>query len=127
MSGGQIDSLCRDWLDENYGEEIASQYTTYSLVIPQWNSADLNDALDHLRLMLCRAFGPEQSFREHRLLRGQRRAGIARPHDSCTGCVHPGFCHELRRRLKMPVYANTFAGAWYEGQRTTALEKGIEP
>jgi len=62
MSGGQIDSLGRDWLDENYGEEIASQYTTYSLVIPQWNSADLNDALDHLRLMLCRAFGPEQSF-----------------------------------------------------------------
>ena len=62
MSSSQIDRLCQDWLRENYGVEIASQYTTYSLVIPMWNSPDLNNALEDLRLRLCFAFGPEQSF-----------------------------------------------------------------
>jgi hypothetical protein len=62
VSGGQIDKLCRDWLRENCDEEIASEYTTYSLVIPMWNSPDLNNALEDLRLELCLAFGPEQSF-----------------------------------------------------------------
>lgn len=62
MSGSQIDGLCQDWLRENYGEAIASEYTTYSLVIPMWNSPDLNDALEYLRLMLRLAFGPEQPF-----------------------------------------------------------------
>jgi len=62
MSGSQIDRLCQDWLCEHYGEEIASKYTTYSLVIPMWDSADLNDALKDLRLMLRLAFGSEQSF-----------------------------------------------------------------
>jgi hypothetical protein len=62
MSGAQIDRLCRDWLHENHGEEVASEYTPYSLVIPVWNPADLNSALEDLRLMLCLAFGPEQSF-----------------------------------------------------------------
>ena len=62
MSNRQIDRLCQDWLRENYGEAIASEYTTYSLVIPMWNPADLNDALEDLRLELCLAFGPEQSF-----------------------------------------------------------------
>jgi hypothetical protein len=62
MSGGQIDKLCREWLRENYGEEIASEYTTYSLVIPMWNPADLNNALEDLRLELCLSFGREQSF-----------------------------------------------------------------
>jgi hypothetical protein len=62
MSGGQVDRLCQDWLRENYGEAITSEYTTYSLVIPMWNPADLNEALEDLRLTLCLAFGPEQSF-----------------------------------------------------------------
>jgi len=62
MSGGQIDRLCQDWLRENYGEANASEYTTYSLVIPMWNPADLNEALEDLRLTLCLTFGPEQSF-----------------------------------------------------------------
>jgi hypothetical protein len=62
MNGGQIDRLCRDWLRENYGEAIASEYTKYSLVIPMWNSPDLNYALEDLRLELCLSFGPEQSF-----------------------------------------------------------------
>jgi hypothetical protein len=62
VSGSQIDALCREWLRENCGEEIASEYTTYSLVIPMWNSAVLNSALEDLRLELCLSFGPEQSF-----------------------------------------------------------------
>ena len=62
MTGGHIDRLCQDWLRENYGEAIASEYTTYSLVIPMWNSADLNNALEDLKLILCLAFGPEQFF-----------------------------------------------------------------
>ena len=62
MSGSQIDALCQDWLRENYGEAIASEYTAYSLVIPMWNSPDLNDALEDLKLELCLSFGPEQSF-----------------------------------------------------------------
>jgi hypothetical protein len=62
VSGIQIDELCRDWLRENCGEEIASEYTTYSLVIPMWNSPDLNNALENLRLELYLSFGPEQSF-----------------------------------------------------------------
>ena len=62
MSGGQIDRLCHDWLRKNYGEAIALEYTTYSLVIPMWNSPNLNDALEDLKLELCLSFGPEQSF-----------------------------------------------------------------
>ena len=62
MSGSQIGALCQEWLRENCGEEIATEYTIYSLVIPMWNSADLNNALEDLRLELCLSFGPEQSF-----------------------------------------------------------------
>jgi len=62
VSGSQIDELCRDWLRENCSEEIGSEYTTYSLVIPMWNSPVLNNALEGLRLELCLSFGPEQSF-----------------------------------------------------------------
>jgi len=62
MSDAQIDKLCGDWLKENYGDEIASEYTTYSLLIPMWNTPDLNDGLDTLRQVLCVAFGPDESF-----------------------------------------------------------------
>jgi len=62
MSGSQIDRLCQDWIRENYGEVMASEYTTYSLVVTMWNSTDLNDELEDLRLELCLSFGPEQSF-----------------------------------------------------------------
>jgi hypothetical protein len=62
MSGIQIGRLCQDWLRENYGEAIASKYTTYSLAIPMWNYTELNDALEDLKLELCLYFGPEQSF-----------------------------------------------------------------
>ena len=49
LSGGQIDRLCQEWLRENCGEEIATEYTIYSLVIPMWNSPNLNDALEDLK------------------------------------------------------------------------------
>jgi len=62
MSGMQIDRLCGDWLRENCGEAIASEYTRYSLVVPAWNSPDLNNALEDLKLVLCLSFGPERSF-----------------------------------------------------------------
>jgi len=62
VSGSQIDKLCRDWLRETYCDEIMSEYTIFSLVIPMWNSADLNNALEDLKLELCLSFGPEQSF-----------------------------------------------------------------
>ncbi len=62
MRGGEIDKLCWDWLSENYGEEIASQYTSHSLVIPARNTLELNDALENLRQILCLVFGPDESF-----------------------------------------------------------------
>jgi len=76
MSGVQIDRLCQDWLRENYGEAIASEYTTYSLVIPMWNSADLNEALENLRLTLCLAFGPEQSFGSTNYYEAREKLGL---------------------------------------------------
>ncbi len=45
-SGGQIDTLYRDWLNENYVEEITSEYTTYSLMIPA--GTDLYDAREEI-------------------------------------------------------------------------------
>jgi len=77
VSGGQIDRLCQDWLRENYGEAIASQYTTYSLVIPMWNSPDLNDALEDLRLKLCLTFGPEQSFGSTNYYEAREKLGLS--------------------------------------------------
>jgi len=62
VTGGKIDRLCTDWLGDNYGEEIASEYRAYSLVIPMWNPPALNDALETLRQVLCIAFGADQSF-----------------------------------------------------------------
>ena len=76
MSGAQINRLCRDWLHENYGEEIASECTPYSLVIPAWNSADLNDALEDFRLMLCLAFGSEQSFESTDYYEAREKLGL---------------------------------------------------
>lgn len=76
MSGCQIDMLCRDWLHENYGKEMASQYTIYSLVMPQWNSAELSEALEALRLVLCHAFGPEQSFGNTDYYRAREKLGL---------------------------------------------------
>jgi len=76
MSSGQIDRLCQDWLRENYEEAIASEYTTYSLVIPMWNSPDLNNALEDIKLELCLSFGPEQSFGATDYYEARERLGL---------------------------------------------------
>jgi len=62
MKGRQIDKVCIDWLKENYGEEIATKYQPYSLVIPMWNPPKLNEALEILMQTLCVTFGPDKSF-----------------------------------------------------------------
>lgn len=62
ITSGQIDRLCTNWLSENYGEEMASKYRAYSVVIPMWNVPDLNKALETLMQVLCIAFGPDESF-----------------------------------------------------------------
>jgi len=62
MTSGQIDRLCWDWLHDNYGEEIASEYTPQSLFIPAFNSNDPNSTLEELRQALSLIFGTEQSF-----------------------------------------------------------------
>jgi hypothetical protein len=79
MTSGQIDRLCWGWLRQNYGEEIASEYAPYSLLISNFNSADLNNALKELRQSLCFAFGPEQSFGSVDYYEASERLGL--PHD----------------------------------------------
>ena len=76
MCGSEIDKLCRDWLSKNYGEEIASEYTSYSLVIPAWNTPDLNHALETLRQVLCLAFDPEESFGMTDYYEARRKLGL---------------------------------------------------
>jgi hypothetical protein len=81
MNGSQIDRLCQDWLRQKYGEAVVSEYTTYSLVIPMWNSSDLNDALENIKLELCLSFGPEQSFGATDYYEAREKLGL---HDDMT-------------------------------------------
>jgi hypothetical protein len=76
MTDGSIDRLCRDWLRQNYGEEVASEYTSYSLLIPAFNSADLNCALEELRQNLYLIYGPEQSFGSTDYYEARERLGL---------------------------------------------------
>jgi len=61
-TAGQIDKVCVDWLKKNYGEEFATQYGPYSLLIPMWNTIEFNEALGTLMQVLRIAFGPDESF-----------------------------------------------------------------
>jgi hypothetical protein len=76
MTSGQIDRLCWDWLHENYGEEVALEYISYSLLIPAFNSTDLNSALEELRQTLYLIFGPEQSFGSTDYYEARERLGL---------------------------------------------------
>ena len=76
MKSSQIDKVCIDWLEENYGEELASEYNNYSLVIPTFNSYKLNDALDILRQVLCISFGQEGSFGTTDYHEARRKIGL---------------------------------------------------
>ena len=62
MTREQVDKVCIDWLKENYGEELATEYQPYSLVIPIWNASELNEALETLLQVLRIAFGLDESF-----------------------------------------------------------------
>ena len=62
MTGKQVDNLCRAWIEQNNGFELARRYTGYSLVMPGWNDDELTEALENLRQVLCIAFGPDESF-----------------------------------------------------------------
>jgi len=76
MSGSQINSLCQDWLWKNRGELIASEYTTLSLLIPLWNSPELNDALSGLKFELSLWFGPDKSFGEVDYYEAREKLGL---------------------------------------------------
>lgn len=76
MRGGEVDKLYRDWLSQNYGEELDSEYTSYSLVIPAWNTLELNGALETLRQVLCLTFGPEESFETTDYHEARRKFGL---------------------------------------------------
>jgi hypothetical protein len=82
VNDSQIDGLCYDWLLKNCGEEIASEYTTYSLAVPMWNSVDLNDALEDLKLELYLCFGPGQSFGATNYYEAKEKLGL--PDDRIT-------------------------------------------
>jgi hypothetical protein len=73
MDSGQIDKLCQDWLRENYGEEIASEYAKYSLMSPGQNSTELNDALNDLLYRLSLAFGADESFGSANYLEARKK------------------------------------------------------
>ena len=98
MKAEQVDKVCIDWLKENYGEELAMEYGYYSLVIPTWNTSELNEALETLMQVLRIAFGPDESF----------------------GTVD---YYEVRRKLKLSddrtpipeVYLKAFAEPWERG------------
>ncbi len=62
VTSGEIDRLCTDWLNDNYGEGMACKYMPYTLVIPMWSPPDLNGALETLRQVLRIAFGADQSL-----------------------------------------------------------------
>jgi len=76
MDSDQIDKLCQDWLRENYGEGIASEYSEYSLMAPGQNSDELNDALNALLYRLSMAFGPEESFGTIGYLEARKKLGL---------------------------------------------------
>jgi hypothetical protein len=79
MISGQIDRLYTDWLRGNCGEEMASKYSTYSLVITMWNDPDLDDCLETLRQVLCIVFGPDESFGTIDYHEARTKLGL--PHD----------------------------------------------
>lgn len=76
MTSGQINRLCWDWLHENYNEAIASEYEPFSLLIPAFNSTDLNSALEELRQTLYFIFGPGQSFGNTDYYEARERLGL---------------------------------------------------
>jgi hypothetical protein len=76
MTDDKIDRLCLDWLRQNHGEEVASEYKSYSLLIPAFNSADLNGALEELIQTLYLLCGTGQSFGSTDYYEARERLGL---------------------------------------------------
>lgn len=62
MKSDEIDRLVKDWLIENYPQDIADQYESQSLLTPTLNPPQLNGAIDDMLERLSRLFGAEASF-----------------------------------------------------------------
>jgi hypothetical protein len=77
MTGIQIDTLCRDWLEQNYGGATASRYRRYSLVMPTYNDDQLNEAIDDLMSVLCILFGAEETFKSTDYCAARVRFGLS--------------------------------------------------
>jgi len=104
MTSVQIDRLCQDWLYENYGKAMASEYESHSLLIPDFNSTDLDCALEELRQRLYFIFGPEQSFGRTDYYEARERLGLS--HD----------------RIPVPdVFVRAFLGTQNSSQQTPVL------
>ena len=99
VSEEQIDRLCLDWLQENYGEEVACEYRSDSLVIPSLNRPDLNEALADMKRVLSIAFGPDESFGSLDYHRARKELGLA--DDSASA---------------PDVFADAFATVWEESR-----------
>jgi len=76
MSSEQIDELCTDWLEGNCATGIAVQYKNHSLVIPIWNSPELNNCLETLRQALSIAFNPDKSLGSIEHSEARRKLGL---------------------------------------------------
>jgi len=77
MTGIQVDTMCRDWIELNYGGVMASRYTRYSLVMPTYNDDELNEALDDLIEVLCILFGPDETFESTDYYEARARLGLS--------------------------------------------------
>jgi hypothetical protein len=99
MSGNQVDMLCRDWLQENYGSEIASEYRAYSLLAPMWNSIGLNDALECLKLKLSLSFGSDQSFASTDYHEARKLLGLSYDSTPVPDVFKRAFVSSLGHRL----------------------------
>ena len=145
MNGDQIDRLCRNWLAENCGEEIASEYTSYSLIIPTRNTPGLNDGLETQRQILCIAFGSDESFgttdyheARKRLRMREERVQIPEVFGALKS-TPPGMNQEIQLTdalvlllQKQAIYAYEFEGerydagtlfGWLEATIALALER----
>ncbi|MDD5038148.1 MAG: hypothetical protein PHN78_02380 [Dehalococcoidales bacterium] len=110
MTGSQIDRLYRSWLRENYGEAVALGYTAYPLVIPMWNSPELNDVIKDLQLE------PDLSPLSRATLLScdyyEARVKLGLPHDRTPVPKHlSGLCTKVNRgpsRIgkRLPVLEN---------------------
>jgi len=91
MTREQVDKICIDWLKENNGEELATKYRSYPLVIPMWNTSGLNEALETLMQVLHIAFGPDESFGAVAYYEVRKKAQVVGRQDSNSGGFLKGF------------------------------------